>query len=274
MMERDEKQFLDSYDASSFEKVSITADTVILSVSDEVSSDYRRTNDKKLSVLLVKRNDYPFKGKWALPGGFMDVNKETLEDCALRVLKSKANMKDVYIEQLYAFDAVNRDPRMRVLSMSYIALVDKNKIRGELSLDVSWFDISVYNNSDDSIEVFLTNDKEDLSFEVRKNLKEFTSDRYDFDLIKNKGIAFDHAIMILVALERLKNKVGYTDIVFTMMPEYFTLGELQKVYEVILGKKLLDPAFRRIIADKVVKTEMVKTGGGHRPSYMYKYKGK
>ena len=75
-------------------------------------------------------------------------------------------------------------------------------------------------------------------------------------------------------MERLRNKVGYTDIVFNMMPEYFTLGELQQVYEVILGKKLLDPAFRRIIADKVEKTEKMKTGGGHRPSYMFRYKNK
>ena len=72
---------------------------------------------------------------------------------------------------------------------------------------------------------------------------------------------------------RIRNKVNYTDIVFNMMPEYFTLGELQQVYEVILNKKLLDPAFRRIIADKVVKTKKMRTGGGHRPSYLFKYKG-
>ena len=75
-------------------------------------------------------------------------------------------------------------------------------------------------------------------------------------------------------IERLKNKVGYTDIVFNMMPELFTLSELQQVYEVILGKKLLDPAFRRIIANKVEKTEKMKTGGGHRPSYLFRYKSK
>ena len=81
-----------------------------------------------------------------------------------------------------------------------------------------------------------------------------------------------HAKVILSGIERLKNKVEYTDIVFNMMPELFTLGDLQQVYEVILGKKLLDPAFRRIIADKVEKTEKMKTGGGHRPSYLFKYK--
>ena len=99
-----------------------------------------------------------------------------------------------------------------------------------------------------------------------------TTDRYQFETKENESIAFDHDKVILSGIERLKNKVNYTDIVFNMMPEYFTLGELQRVYEVILGKKLLDPAFRRIIANKVTKTNKVKTDGGHRPSALYKYK--
>ena len=92
--------------------------------------------------------------------------------------------------------------------------------------------------------------------------------------IKNDKLAFDHLLVIISGIERLKNKIEYTDIVFNMMPEYFTLGELQQVYEVILGKKLLDPAFRRIIASKVEKTSKVKTGGGHRPSFLFKYKSR
>ena len=87
-------------------------------------------------------------------------------------------------------------------------------------------------------------------------------------------MAFDHDLVVLAGLERLKNKLNYTDIVFNMMPEYFTLGELQQVYEVILNKKLLDPAFRRIIKDKVVKTDKMRTGEGHRPSVLFKYRKK
>ena len=90
--------------------------------------------------------------------------------------------------------------------------------------------------------------------------------------MNNKDLAFDHDIVILAGIERIKNKSQYTDIVFNMMPEYFTLGELQRVYEVILNKKLLDPAFRRIISNKVEKTKKMKTGGGHRPSYLFRYK--
>ena len=89
---------------------------------------------------------------------------------------------------------------------------------------------------------------------------------------KKNTLAFDHDLVVLSGIERIKNKLNYTDIVFNMMPEYFTLGELQNVYEVILGKKLLAPAFRRIIKDKVQKTNKQTSGDGHRPSTLFKYK--
>ena len=105
----------------------------------------------------------------------MDVKSETLENCILRVLKNKTNLNDVYIEQLYTFDAVDREPRMRIISMSYIALIDKNNIHNKLLSDTSWFDISVYDYKN-TIKIILSNDSEELSFEVKKNLKKFTSD--------------------------------------------------------------------------------------------------
>ena len=125
---------------------------------------------------------------------------------------------------------------------------------------------------DKSYDVLLDNGLEQIKFKVGKTLKEHTTDRYKFSILENDKLAFDHQLVIISGIERLKNKIEYTDIVFNMMPELLTLGELQQVYEVILGKKLLDPAFRRIIADKVEKTDKMRTGGGHRPSYLYKYK--
>ena len=107
---------------------------------------------------------------------------------------------------------------------------------------------------------------------MKKTLKEKTTDRFKYEVVQNDKLAFDHALVITSGISRLKNKIEYTDIVFNMMPEYFTLGELQQVYEVILGKKLLDPAFRRIIANKVEKTNKMKTGEGHRPSALFRYK--
>ncbi|HIT43230.1 TPA: NUDIX domain-containing protein [Candidatus Avacholeplasma faecigallinarum] len=267
-----EEEFLRNYDSSKFDKLSMTVDVLIFSVSDEVASNYRKLSNKKFSVLLVKRNDYPFKDKWCLPGGFIGIDEE-LEDAARRVLKKETNLENIYLEQLYTFGEVDRDPRMRIVSTSYLALIDKNKLNSKVSANVSWFDISI-SETDKEIEIYLDNGEERIRFVVSKKLRDMTTDRYDFVTTFNDKLAFDHPKVIVSGIFRLKNKIEYTDIVFNMMPEYFTLGELQQVYEVILGKKLLAPAFRRIIADKVYKTDKVKTGGGHRPSAMYKYRAK
>lgn len=267
-----EEAFLKDYDSSMFEKLSMTTDILIMSVSSEETGNYRKLTEKKFSILLVKRDNYPFKDKWCLPGGFIGMT-ETLDEAAKRVLKNETNLKDIYIEQLYTFSDVKRDPRMRVVSTSYMALVDKNKLKDKLSSNASWFNVLMLED-DKSYHVTLDNGIEEIKFVVEKTLRDLTTDRYDFKILKNDKLAFDHPLVIISGLERLKNKIEYTDIVFNMMPEYFTLGELQQVYEVILNKKLLDPAFRRIIANKVEKTDKVKTGGGHRPSALFRYKNK
>ena len=155
-----------------------------------------------------------------------------------------------------------------------MALIDKNLLHNNLKENASWFDITLYEEKDNIVDIVLDNGETTLSFKIEKQLREKTTDRYEFKILENKDIAFDHPLVILSGLERLANKAEYTDIVFNMMPEYFTLGELQQVYEVILNKKLLDPAFRRIIEPKVMKTDKVKTGGGHRPSVLFTYKHK
>ena len=268
---KSEEEFLKDYDSSKFEKLSLTTDILVLSVSSNDNSNYRKTDDKKMSVLLVKRENYPFKDKWCLPGGFVGINEE-LDEAPKRILKNETNLDNIYLEQLYTFGSVNRDPRMRIISTSYMSLIDKNMFHESLNKNASWFDITLYEEKNNIVTIVLDNNKETISFKIKKELREKTTDRYSFNIIENNNLAFDHPLVILAGLERLKNKIEYTDIVFNMMPTYFTLGELQKVYEVILGKKLLDPAFRRIINNKVVKTDKIKKGEGHRPSYLYKYK--
>ncbi len=267
---RSEEEFLKAYDSSMFEKLSVTADILILSVANGDQENYRKLNQKYFSVLLVKRQEYPFKDKWCLPGGFVKID-ESLDDAATRILANETNLHNIYTEQLYTFGAVNRDPRMRIVSTSYMALVDKNRLDDKLYENASWFNIMVLED-EKTINVTLENGNEEMRFTIKKTLNELTTDRYKYEIVKNDNLAFDHPIVIVSGMERLKNKLEYTDIVFNMMPEYFALGELQQVYEVILGKKLLDPAFRRIIANKVEKTTKVKTGGGHRPSALFRYK--
>lgn len=272
MQYKSEEEFLKHYDSTNFEKLSMTTDIIIFSVSDSVTDNYRKLNEKHFSVLLVKRKDYPFKDKWCLPGGFVGID-ETLDDAAKRILASETNLHNIYIEQLYTFGSVNRDPRMRIVSTAYMALIDKNMLNEKIPENASWFNMRILED-DKNIHITFDNETEEFGVVIKKTLKDLTTDRYSYEAIKNNNLAFDHAIVIASGISRLKNKLEYTDIVFNMMPEYFTLGELQQVYEVILDKKLLDPAFRRIIANKVEKTDKVKTGGGHRPSALFRYKTK
>ena len=268
---KSEEEFLKDYNPKDFDQLSMTADILLISVSSEDVNNYRKNSKKMMSILLVKRSEYPFKGKWCLPGGFLDPKKETLEECAKRVLKKETNLSNIYLEQLYTYDALNRDPRTRVVSTSYIALVDKNRLTEMLNPNACFFDVILIEEKDNIVDISLTNGIENINLSIKKTLRENSTDRYSFIARKNV-LAFDHDLVVLAGIERLKNKVNYTDIVFNMMPEYFTLGELQQVYEVILNKKLLDPAFRRIIKDKVVKTNKMKTGEGHRPSVLFKYR--
>ena len=255
-MYKSEAEFLKHYDSSKFEKLSLTTDILIISIANEKVDNYRKTSKKNMSILLVKRDDYPFKDKWCLPGGFLDVHED---------------LDNIYLEQLYTFGDVHRDPRMRIVSTAYMALIDKNRLNTKLMENASWFNVSV-KEENGIVTIILDNGKDILKTRIKKTLKDKTTDRYKFEIVENNDLAFDHALVILSGIERLKNKIMYTDIVFNMMPQEFTLGELQQVYEVILNKKLLDPAFRRIIANKVEATDDYKTGEGHRPSRLFRYK--
>jgi len=267
-----EEEFLKNYDSKKYDNFAISTDILILSISSTEQNNYRKLSNKHYSVLLVKRKNHPFKDKWCLPGGFVKVD-EDLEDAPIRILRDETNLQNIFLEQLYTYGSVNRDPRMRIIATSYMALIDKNRLNEKLTPNSSWFDITKFEENN-LVTIILDNGEEQIKFEIQKELKEKTTDRYKFNLISNDKLAFDHPLIILAGLERLKGKIEYTDVVFNMMPEYFTLGELQQVYEVILEKELLDPAFRRIIKDKVVPTEKYKTGAGHRPSRLFKYNKK
>ncbi len=246
-----EKTFLKTYDSSVFEKVSVTTDLLVFSISDLKTNNYRKLSEKVMSVFLTNRDQFPFKGCWSLPGGFVGV-KETLEETAKRVLREKIHLDDLYLEQLYTFGSIERDPRMRILSVAYMALVERSDLPNSLQQSDNWFNIQ----------------REEGSL----LLKNENNPEIVFDLSKKDELAFDHADIISVGLERLKNKIEYTDLAFHLVPNEFTLTELQNVYEAVLGKKLLAPAFRRTIKSKVVETGNMTSGSGHRPSALFEYK--
>lgn len=202
----------------------VTTDVVIFTIRKE-----------KLEVLLVKRGGEPFKGYWALPGGFVDID-EDLEACALRELEEETGVTGVYLEQLYTFGAPDRDPRERVISVTYYAMVPAERINLQAASDaddVGWFEV-------DSLP----------------------------------PLAFDHESIVAMAHKRLASKLNYSTIALQFMPDQFTLRELQQVYESILGETLDKRNFRkRVIAMDCLKdTGERRRNGNHRPARLYAVK--
>ena len=164
-------------------------------------------HDGALEVLLVKRKYDPFKGFWALPGGFISDADETLDIAAARELVEETNVDNVYLEQLYTFGDLGRDPRGRVVSVAYLALLKEEELELKASSDasgVAWWRVN--------------------------------------DLPK---LAFDHAKIILYAKQRLKYKIEYSPAAFNLLTGKFTLRDLQSVYEAVLGKTVDNRNFRK-----------------------------
>lgn len=281
-----EVEFLQKYDASIYQRPSVTVDMLIFTVVDEEKENYRKLPEKSLKLLMVKRGVHPYIGQWALPGGFV-IENESIDEAAFRELKTETNIDDVYMEQLYTWGDVNRDPRTRVISCSYMALVDCKSLEvkaGDDADDARWFNVrySVLEEKKTMLEkdlifekvvkITLSND-EDILEAIIKVIEKYSGKtaRVEREVIVSNGIAFDHAEMIQYAVERLRNKIEYTDIAFNLMPELFTLSELQQVYEVTLGKELLSAAFRRKIADMVMETNQFTKDAGHRPAKLFRF---
>lgn len=188
----------------------------------------------QLKVLLIQRAHAPFAGQWAFPGGFVDM-EEPLEKAALRELEEETGMTDVFIEQLYTFGEPNRDPRGRVVSVAYFALVNLAQHPVQAASDarrVQWFSL-------DEMPV----------------------------------LAFDHDHILETALSRLRAKVRYQPIGFELLPEHFTLSQLQQLYETILGVEALNKRnFRTRILKMGVLQEVGKQEGvAHRPAKLYRF---
>jgi 8-oxo-dGTP diphosphatase len=191
------------------------------------------------------------------------------------------------MEQLYTWGDLGRDPRTRIIGCSYMSLVDSTRLdikAGDDAEDAAWFKVrySVVEQKkavtekgyivQNWVRILLWNEVEELSATIKVD-KTFDGNvvKVSRELTGSKGIAFDHGKIIEYAVERLRNKIDYTDIAFSLMPECFTLTELQQVYEVILGKELLKANFRRKISDMVVETDEYTKDAGHRPSKLFKY---
>lgn len=191
----------------------------------------------ELHVLLIQRGVPPFEGRWALPGGFVR-DGESLEAAARRELEEETGMREVYLEQLYTFGEPGRDPRGRVITVAYYAL--------------------------------LTTEAAPLVAGTDAGAARWMPAR------KHPPLAFDHEQILGYALERLANKLEYTTAGFQLLPKKFTLGQLQRVYEAVLGRTLDKRNFRRKIALLGVLKPLQEwvQDGPSRPAQLYRFSGK
>lgn len=272
-----ESEFLALYKPSDYEKPSVTADILLFTIENYEKLNDRSNDDKELQLLLIKRKNHPYMNKWALPGGFIDMN-ESIDEAAYRELEEETNLKeDIYLEQLYTFSKPNRDPRMRVISTAYMALTPAKNINktkaGDDASDALWFSINKKKVEDDDIKLTsiltIENKKEKIFIQYQVEYF-YETKEINYTLLSEDALAFDHIEIIDMGLTRLKNKVSYTTIAFNLLPELFTLTDLQQVYEILLGETLVKPNFRKKIEDMVIKTDILKKDVGYHRPYLYK----
>ena len=276
-------------DIRAYEHPFLTADVVVMTIGASEQSNYRKLPKKRMEVLLVERAAEPFRGMWSLPGGFVNPG-QTARDAAVSKLAEKTGVDDVYLEQLYTFSAPDRDPRGWVVSCSHLALIEKGMVsRQSLEPGARWFaaDLRLVRETCDYLdrgrvvryvyELSLVCGDEDLPEPVClatqvEHVVTTASGHYEerFDVMGGGALAFDHAKQVAYAILRMRNKIEYTDLALNMMPELFTLTELQNVYEAILGRELLKAAFRRTVSDMVVESGEMTSAAGHRPSRLYR----
>ena len=227
----EDKKFLELYSDSIYEKPSVTVDAVILRLVDKETNNYRKLPEKKLQVYLLNRKYSPFKDKFAIVGTFIDLNNELAKTMKLCV-ESKVGLGNFYYEQLYTFGEKQRDPRTRVLSVSYMLLTNQSKLHGG-----EWFDIDLNNGkiklesfdngyrSEREVGIILTSGDTVLKNNLIVKSEKKGIERVSEVEVVNSDIAFDHIKIIYYALNRLKNKLEYTDIIFNLMKEKLTLTE-------------------------------------------------
>lgn len=239
-MTRKDKAFLASYDPAAFQRPSVTVDLALMSVLDGA-----------LHALLTRRAQPPAEGKWALPGGFVRMD-ESLEAAARRILHEKAHIASAFLEQLYTFGAVERDPRMRVVTVAYYALVPAARLEKALR---------------DAPELALARIATAWKGEAGGRAEAHGENG------ERLSLAFDHADILGVAVKRLRGKLDYSQVGFELLPAQFTLRALQDVHQAILGVRFNKPAFRRRMLDKGVlePTGLREQGVTFRPAELFRF---
>ena len=240
----EERKFLAEYDVSRFERPSLTVDVALLTA-----------DQGQLKAMLIKRQEHPFRGHWGLPGGFVRLD-ESLDDAAARVMAAKAGAKkNVFLEQLYTFGEPDRDPRTRVITVAYYALIDRQQLardwQGTDTVQLAVLRVPWAGERGGPVEAIN-------------------------ELGQSLPLAFDHGEILGLVVKRLRGKLAYAPLGFELLPPRFTLRDLQDIHETILGRRLNKDSFRRrmLTSGLIAATGKREDDVGHRPAELYRFTSK
>lgn len=288
-MTPEEKQYLEQYRIEDYERPSIATDIGVFTIMEDGEQDnFRKLPERALKILLIRRATYPYKDCWALPGGFCRPGEDVMET-AKRELYEETGVENAYLQLAGIFGEKDRDPRGWIVSHTYMALFDGKdyKIRGGSDAwEAKWFTINLsiveQNKEVNGEQVLLStlyqlelsHQESGIHFQVQiRENKEFIEyhENVRYEWVEGEELGFDHGKIILYTLLRLRKKVKCDlRLAFDLMPEYFTLAQLQGTFELLLDEKLTTPNFRRKIAEYVLETDVFEEGEGHRPAKLFK----
>lgn len=296
----EEREYLENYNIGQFERPSVATDIVAFAVmQDGEQSNIRKLENRELKLLLIKRSQFPYKGAWALPGGFLRPG-ETIEETAKRELLEETGVENPFLHLAGVYSEVGRDPRGWIISNSFISLINAENcsLRADTDAwDAAWFCVKLQSDntsSDDStsttkmIKHTLTlsfdstssdsNIKGDENIEIKAIVSEKSTRKghnhvSSYQIVDSGELGFDHAKIIVQSLLELRDMMEYDlRIAFDLLPESFTLAQLQSTIEKVTDKKFLSANFRRKASDYVEETGEVIEGYGHRPAMLFRVK--
>lgn len=284
-LSQEEKEYLAAYNIANYERPSVAADIVVLSVMEEEKrSNIRKQPKRDLKVLLVKRGKYPFQNSWAMPGGFCRPNEDVI-DTARRELYEETNVENAYLTLVGVFGEAGRDPRGWIISNTFLALIDGNQYQlraGTDAWEAAWFGVTLEvcpkeeATGEQISEYLLTLTNEELDIKLTARVQEKRRylnyhEQVSYAIVEQEGLAFDHGKIIVNAILQLREEVEHdAKRAFDLLPEYFTMNMLQNVNEIVLDRPLLTPNFRRKNQEYVIETEQMLEGEGFRPAKLFK----
>jgi len=296
----EEREYLENYNLEQFERPSVATDIVAFAVmQDGEQSNIRKLANRELKLLLIKRSQFPYKGAWALPGGFLRPG-ETIEETAKRELLEETGVENPFLHLAGVYSETGRDPRGWIISNSFISLINAENctLRADTDAwDAAWFCVKLQSDntsSDNStsttkmIKHTLTlsfdsassdsNIKGDENIEIKAIVSEKSTRKgynhvSSYQIVDSGELGFDHAKIIVQSLLELRDMMEYDlRIAFDLLPESFTLAQLQSTIEKVTDKKFLSANFRRKVAEYVEETGEIIEGYGHRPAMLFRIK--